>query len=505
MSLITQDFSHFNLADNTHVDPRRTQVIDAGDRRQLLVDDFLLALGRRHDEYPRNLRWSVGPVVKHGRPLLQGQDPWERSSAWVNVLRDSGCYRMWYNASRTDPCQENRQRLFVSYAESDDGLDFRRRGPAPEDAVVFDGGPGGVSAELGGVFIDPSAEPAERFKLVYSDWQSNAVWHTPFTHNVGMLRGAASPDGLAWRRYWDNFTGKYCDSQNVAGWDPTLSRYVAYVRDTGRYGGVAAGAYQVESDRRGRAVARLESPDFRNWERTGIALQGDFEDGLNTDVYNSGYSPYPLADHLYFMFPSFYRHHEGTFDVQVCTSRDNRNWFRASRETFIPLGQERAFDCFTISVAPGFVQVDDDTLALYYRSGDGPHGGSRPITLDYTPASRVSRVTFKRDRIVGIQAVGGEAQFTTRPLRVAAGGLTVNVERTGADPWLSAQLLGADGAPVPGHTFAECRPVTGDGLDAPVIWTGGRPLPAEVLQAGVRLHVQYRDLRFYAFQFGGAR
>ena len=182
---------------------------------------------------------------------------------------------------------------------------------------------------------------------------------------------------------------------------------------------------RIRGERRGRAVGRLESVDYRNWESTGVALQADFHDTLDTDIYNSAYARYPYSPNLHFMFPSFYRHYEGTFEVQVCTSRDNRNWFRANRDTFVPLGEPGQFDCFIVSVAHGFVAVDDDTLALYYRSGDGPHGGSKPIELDYQPRSRVSRVTFKRDRIIGIKAGAGAGPVHHPPadvLGVAAPG-----------------------------------------------------------------------------------
>lgn len=504
---IAQTMKHFNLAVNTHVDPRRPILIDVGDERQLLFDDFFIAMGSRPDQYPFRIRWVNAPVEKHGAPIFEGEAPWEASSAWVSVMRDGGRYRMWYNSGHRD-----HRGLLVSYAESEDGLHFERKklglielGGSKDNNIVFAGGLNGVSPEMGNVFIDPDAPEDERYKMIYTDWEGQHVFEQPFTHNVGMLRGAASPDGLHWQRYYDNFIGKYCDSQNAACWDPDLGRFVAYHRTIGRHGDLETGDLKVDAERRGRAVGRLESRDFRNWESTGVALQADFHDGLNVDVYNSAYSRYPDAAHAHFLFPSFYCHYEGTFQVKVCTSRDNRTWFRPTRETFIPLGERGAFDSFIISVAPGFVPVGND-YALYYRSGDGPHRGSNVELTEEEKkqvASRVSRALLKSDRIIGIEAGDEWGHFCTRPLRFVGRALRLNVESTGPCAQMRVQLLSSeDDEPIDGYTFDSCAPLTLDELDAPVGWQGKDGIEAGVATKPVRLHFRFCNMRIYAFQFG---
>ncbi len=505
---ITHDMKNFNLAENTHKARRRPTTIEVGAERQLLFDDFFIAMGARPDQYPWGIRWVNAPVEKHGAPLFEGQAPWEISSAWVSVLRDGGRFRMWYNSGHPD-----HRGLLVSHAESEDGLHFQRRRldlvefkGSTANNIVFDGGFNAISPEMGNVFIDPVAPEEERYKMIYTDWEGPHVFEQPFTHNVGVLRGAASPDGLRWRRYYDNFLGKYCDSQNSACWDPDLDRYVAYHRTTGTHGGLEVGGFKVDPERRGRAVGRLESRDYRNWELTGVALQAEFQDGLNVDVYNSAYSRYPDAAHAHFLFPSFYYHYEGSFHPMVCTSRDNRTWCRPTREQFIPLGERGEFDCFIISVAPGFVPVDQDHYALYYRAGNGPHGGSS-VELSAEEkqqiASRVGRVVLKRDRIVGIEAGAGGGHFCTRPLRFTGSNLALNIEPTGPDARLRVQLLAwEDEQPLEGYTFAQCQTLTKDLLDAPVRWQGKERIDPDVAQKSVRLHFEFASMRIYAFQFG---
>jgi hypothetical protein len=505
--MLTQDPQHFNLAVNAHPDRRTPAMIDVGTARQLLCDDLFIAPGRGYEQYPYGIRWVTVPARKHDAPLLEADPQFEASIAWVSLLKEGGIYRLWYNAGHT-----GRRGLVVSYAESADGLTFHRRHlgvvDGPEQAqnnIVFTGGLNGVAQELGNVFVDPHAPAAERYKLVYSEWEGPHVFDLPFTHNVGMLRGAASPDGIHWRRYYENFYGRYCDSQNVACWDETLGRFVLYHRSFSFYGGVQANATAIPAARRGRAIGRMESSDFRQWSNSEIALAPDFADGLNVDIYNSAYARYPGAQNCHFLFPSFYQHYEGTFQVQVCFSRDNQRWLRPARTTFIPLGEPGRFDSFIISAAPGFVQVDSDHYALYYRSGDMPHGGAHITLTDeerQRTQSRMSRVTFKRDRIIGIEAQDEVGQFSTRPVRAAGNQLLLNIEPLGPDAWLKAQLLSAEtDQPIPGYTFDDCLPLTTDDLDAGVHWRGADTIGAAILQAPVRLHLRFQQMRVYAFQF----
>ena len=487
-----------------------------GGTRQLLFDDFLMAVGTRYDQFPHAIQFSVGKIRKHDEPIFEGEKPWEESSAWVSVLYDGGKYRMWYNSGH-----EGRKGLVVSYAESDDGIHFERPRlgvieflGSRDNNIVYTGGHMGVSPEFGNVFIDPNAEEGERYKLVHAEWNGHFVFDLlehkrVFTGKAGTLRGAYSPDGIRWTRYMEDFLPHYPDSQNAATWDPTLGKYVLYHRTTSEYGGLEVPGLHAKPMRRGRSVGRIESDDFRNWSASELALAPDSLDTLNTDIYNSAYSRHPDNPNAHYMFPSFYRHYEGCFEVQVCVSRDNRNWHRLPRETFIPLGARGEFDSFIISVAPGFVPVSKDEWALYYRSGNGPHGPNEHILKNMTEAekaafaSRVSRVVLKRDRVVGIEAKDEPGHFSTRTVSFEGDLLRVNVEPTGPNPELRVQLINwEDGTPIEGYTFEQCQPMATDSLDEVVRWEGRERIGPEVPREAVRLHFRLRDTRIYAFQFG---
>ena len=498
--------------------------IKVGSRRQLLFDDFFLALGNpKLEDYAYGIRWTLGKVRKSpAGGILAADQPSEASLAWLCVLHDGGRYRLWYNAGHP-----SRRGLFVSYAESADGVQWNK--PALNrievngsraNNVVFTGGPSKGGLELGSVFVDPVARPEERYKMFFSCWDSDDLYPNsgrPFLSEAGVMRGAFSPDGIGWTRYDQIFLGQYMDSQNVAVYDPVLRKYVAYLRyKRAAYGALDVGGDPVMATRRGRAIGRMESDDFKTWTYPELALAPDSTDGLNVELYNQPYSLYPGADHAHFMFPSAYRKREGTFHVNVAVSRDNRTWFRPSRDTFVPLGEPGSFDDFIISVAPGFLPAGRDELALYYRSGNGPHGGavSGVKARVERPASGMGRIVFPRDRIAGIEAPG-EGGFATRPVVFAGRRLQVNMEPAGPDAELRVQLIASgiqpaespargkymEDAAVPGYSFADSIPLSGDHLDGTVRWSRGENLGAWAGKL-VRLHFRMRSMRLYAFQFG---
>ena len=504
--------------------------ITVAGRRQLLFDDFLLGRGHpQHESYPYNIRWGVGRVEKSpNENLLLADKPWEDTYAWTCVLYDEGRYRLWYHLAKNVKRSPGAvpEGSCVGYAESDDGLHWRKpllklvdRYGFKENNIVFTGGPDSWSMELGNVFKDPSAPPEERYKMLYPTWESKHIYGVveglPYVGEAGVLRGAHSPDGIHWQRYQHIFLGRYTDSQNVATYDPVLGKYVAYVRTIAHHGGLALGDHPVKPTRRGRAVARIESDDYRHWSYPEPALTPDIQDGLNVDFYNPGYSRYEGAENAHFLFPSALHHRDGTAPVQVAVSRDNRTWSRPCRDTFIPIGESGSFDDHSIYASPGFVPAGKDHLALYYRAANSPHGGAvdRLKPQDgRVPRTSLGRALFKRDRILGIEAGSDEGTFWTRPLLFEGRRLVVNVEPIGPNPELRVQLLGVgidptnraryrsqDAAP-PGYAFDDSLPVTTDELDGVVRWKHGAEL-GDWAGKPVRLHFRLRSMRLYAFQF----
>ena len=522
--------------------PHASRVLDVGSDVQLFCDDFLLTRGAAVSrDYPINIRFTPGTAAKEPAPvMLPGRDaPWETGGIyWVTVLYDGGRFRCWYNTDYVvdrDPRYPHQRpatipgkvsHQLVAYAESEDGLTWRKpalgmvevNGSTANNVVLvgdIDRYPGG-----GCVFIDPTAPTTERYKMLHCG-------RTPFG-----LRGAYSADGVAWSMYPWGYNIPGLDTQNVAGYDPVLGRYVAYIRSNSlKRGGRDVGDRPVLPQGWGRAVARIESVRFDGthpeWSQPVIVLAPDHEDGLDTDFYNCPWSRYR---DLHLMFFSPYHHWSGKLDLQLAVSRDNRTWIRPTRMPIVTTsGEPGAYDEFRIYAGPGILPAGPDRVALYTRTGQGPHNGA--VDASYTPADwstaglrdgeephdgAMSRLTFDRDRFVGIEAGSERGIFATREISFAGSRLIVNVEPLGPDAALRVQVVEGDRAAPPGSptgsfprhdgpriaglTFDRCRVVSQDALDAPVTWDGDARLCAWAGKP-VRLQFHLRQMRIYGFRF----
>ena len=489
--------------------------IFVGGEPQLFCDDFLVSYGSAQSrDYAAGVFFNVAPVSKDPVPVMlpDGDKPWETGISWVTVLHDQGMYRCWYNTGYHAPRQpefphrraisETEDVWFVvGYAESDDGISWRK--PAL-NLVELEGSKANNIVFLGDmeryaegavVFVDPTADPDERYKMV-------------FRSRLG-LKGAHSPDGLKWT-YTPAaaFAVRGLDTQNSACYDPVLKRYVAYIRSNSlNYGGRDVGDHPVKPERRGRAIARMESLDFQKWSLPEIVIAPDIIDGLNMDMYTGPYSGYR---DLHFQFLSAYYHWSGKLNLQVAVSRDNINWVRPTRETLVDNGGEGAYDEYRIYAGPGILPAGKDEIAVYTRTGQGPHPGT--VDPHYEPGDwkskdlpegAMGRVVMRRDRIVGIEAGSETGIFATRNLIFDGKKLTLNAEPTGPDPEIRVQVVQgtrSETAVLPGFTFDDSVPLTTDELDGMVKWKEGSDMGAWSGKP-VRLQFHMRNMRIYGFRF----
>ena len=314
------------------------------------------------------------------------------------------------------------------------------------------------------------------------------------------------------------------DSQPSATWDDDLKKYVIYLR-----------AWNPRRSVVRVAVSDLESPwpydssvpPRYHWGKDKIptlsrelpmVMAPDERDPENLHLYTSVVTRYALARSVYFAFPAAYYTYrgpdwktraltgnDGSFDVQLATSRDGIVWNRW-RRPYIPAGFHEGLDLRLVSMGQGLVRRG---RLLYQYFVGWPHTHGRPSFWDRDLDDRtrwlkrdlggIYCATQRIDGFVSMDAAYDGGVLTTRPLQFAGNRLFLNLDTAGCGS-AKVAILDANGKPIPGFTTADCAVINTDAIDHPVQWRGGADVGA-LAGRSLRLQLSMRNTKLYALQF----
>ena len=465
--------------------------IAIGTRRELFVDDFLIA-------HRSGVELRLQQPTRREIVLLH-DSPWEGSGCgYHTVFRDGDRFRMYYIAADLTSADGTRlasRPVYACYAESQDGIRWTK----PDLGLVeFQGsrknnivwtGPG---ADNFTVFKDPN--PACRAGEIYK-----AVAAGP-----GGLRAYKSADGLHWSPLSDKpmITKGAFDTQNIAFWDPIRHHYWCYIRNF--HNGV-------------RDIRVATSSDFLSWNEPELL---HFDDSPDEALYTNQVLPYYRAPHLFVGFPTRYtertwspsflslpdlehrqrrmkfhpRFGTAITDGLFMTSRDGRTFHRWG-EAFLRPGVERKHnwlygDCYqnwglieTASADP----FAPSELSIYTTENNwkGP--------------TQLRRYTLRVDGFVALNAPlkGGEVE--TKPLVFEGKALTLNFSTSAAGS-IRVELQDPSGKPCAGRSLAECDEIFGDSLERVVTWKGASDL-GPLTGRPVRLRIRISDADLFSLRF----
>jgi hypothetical protein len=423
-----------------------------------------------------------------GNPVMTASMPWEGGGGinWGSVIRSQvdGKYKFFYNtdfpgaqegAVLVDNSMQGKNHCVVCYAESDDGLTWRR--PAlnlyfqdkfPGNNIIFAwasyyNDASTVIEDL----IEP--DPARRYKM--------SMFHIDTKDND--LTGVClfvSPDGLHW-----TFTGTVLPSQDASSiWqDKRTGRYFAFLKD--RLGG-------------NRSRMLMYSDDFRNWSEPQWIFTPDHGDNEGTNFYNQ--STFTLGGRT-LGFLNLYDLSTQTTWVELIESGDNINWRRMpSRPHILSPGAPGTYDSGGAYVGLAEpILVGEEYRYYYYASADrhdaADTGGN--------PAQRPSLAyaTFKKDRLVG-QQTEHDGYFVTLPFKCPGGRLFLNFVCRG-EVTVTVKRPGY-GTEYEGFNVADCVPVTGDSQRQEIVWKKHANLDA-LKGKYIRLKVAGRNVIGYTAAF----
>jgi len=481
-------------------------VIDLGNRRELLVDDYLVG-------EMKNVQLLVHPPVRE-EIAVTCNAPWEGNGCgYYTVLHDKeqGVYRMYYHAWQIPNGIEPGGPLTIAYYESRDGIQWTRPNlglcefqGSRDNNIVLDKLADGTGCHDFSPFIDenPNATPESRYKATGAGIQSHkGVW------------AYQSPDGIHWTPMADRpvFTQGVFDSQNVSFWSAAERKYVLYYR-------VFSGSGYTGT----RIVNRAVSDDFLHWTDEGpLAFPAGEGPHPLAQYYVNQIKPYRRAPHLYIGFPARYvdhgltastpllpewelrqkrmgvspRYGTAVTDSIYITSRDGKN-FRQSNDVFLRPGLRTRHNW----------SYGDNYIAWHIvetasTRDDGPRELSLYATESYFTGrdSRLRRYSLRIDGFASIHAKLQEGEFTTKPVTFSGQELSLNVA-TSAAGMVKVEIRDLGGTPFPGFSLAECELIYGDSLDRRVSWKGQKSV-ASLIGKPVVLRFVMREADIYSLIF----
>jgi hypothetical protein len=400
-------------------------------------------------------------------PLVTGKED-GCFQPYLTVLRDpqTGRFRLWYAARTTD---FNSGRSHLGYLESADGLRWIR-----PHRVLPDPAPIQVGVSVVDMGLD-YADPAQRFK--YAWWFG------------GGLRMAASPDGLNWKPLSPKVVLAHDHDINSLFWDPLRKRYVATIS---RY--LTGPAWSGQR----RVTLQSSSTNLRQWQEPWFVLTPDdrLDEGQTQFYAMDGYLQRGglfigmvkvLRDDLKADSPPDPPDAYGLGYTTLAWSHDGEHWVR-DRETFLDRAPQRGAWDHAHAWIDEQVPVGDEVY-LYYA------GYQRGHKVNRFEERQIGLVRMKRDRYVAREAGSAGGSFRTPLVTVDAAAMTLNVDARGGE--IQVQVLAANGQPIPGFGRADCAPIRGDVLAAPVRWL--RPLSA-LEGRPVRLEFFLKNARLFALE-----
>lgn len=416
----------------------------------LMVDDSFIAA---HD-----VARSYHAFQKYvGNPILRARRASEGSIIQLYGTVHNG-FRMWY--SSYNPEWRYGQ---VLYAESADGIRWRRPElPGQTGNALF----GGQSAELVSVMHTPN-DRERPYKLVA--YQNGAFW------------GYSSPDGIrvtpvSSAPLWNN-------GGDMAhfNWNAAVGRYEATTKEV-----------TTVNEVRRRVIRLLASDDFMHWTIRPELFTPDAQDdagaaGLITHFY--GMPVFQLGRQrvglLWILKARDAQGLYGAVHVQLATSADGAAWTReeAPRPAILDVGAPGAWDAGQVYTASQPIKVGSE-LWLYYSGCNLEHGEK---ASDMVCSIGLATLPYLR-----LASLEGSGTVLTAPVSATGGALRLNYAAPQGEIRVELQR---DGAPIPGYEAANCVPLSGDSLDAPVVWQNQAGLPEGSFQVMFTL----KDAAVFAF------
>jgi len=473
-------------------------------------------------------RWDAGIYQRFPQPEkvpITGLEPGGPDSCdarvaeiYGSVLIEDGVFRMWYSVMPDALSHaENADHFYAAYAESDDGIHWRKPDLKITGQERFPGNnllslPGAV---MGVVRALPGAEWKYLAAVTQLGLEKGVSEEFGYQDNGGGTYLYVSDDGLHWRQLTKEPVSQQGDVSCLFA-DPRSNRYLLYQK-VGQFHGF---------DLR-RSFVCMESKDGANWEGTETwrdsfvcddyddmqAMQAGFRiaDHYGVAIYRAGDTYISVEDIFLMGDPlrlKYAQNPVGLYKFRLGFSRDGSHWRHPKgRPTWLEPDAPGEWGAgFGVS-ANTFVEHDDHLL-LYYGASLYDHGWSieedfrlrTDIPLEeQRDTSRVILARIRKDRFASLSATykGVIAVDSSRPAK--ADELFINALCPNGSIRVAFSPLEKQEEILPGFGFDDCIPFIGDETRAPVEFRNKKlsDLPDEDLM----LHFEITRGEIFGFEW----
>jgi hypothetical protein len=461
--------------------------------------------------------------------------PWDAAAttSFGSVIKENGVFRMWYYGIRIpEHYKEQADLPLVCYAESDDGIHWRkpdlkltgqRRYPG-NNLLSLPGAPTGVVRALPGT--DAKYLASSFVYPIPLEWDVQDVPGNPDPLNGGHGTHIwASDDGLRWR----HVTKVVAHNDNSCLFaDAFSNRYLLYNKVMGMHGLTPR-----------RMWIGLESHDGRHWEGyEGVRrwretfVCDDYDDlraqqhgFLHAEMYNVGvYRAGDLlvsAETIFDVGPPLVEmsvaNPAGLSHTRLGYSHDGFKWrYPKGRPVWLERGEPGELDAGWIMPSSTLVEDGDDLLFYYGGSRYDHDWHMHPdftlrtdISLEeHRDTIRIMLAKIKRDRFASLAAVW-RGSFDVDAGHRMGEDLFVNVQaKHGAVRVALAEKWGPGYGEIrkndhlPGFSFDDCLPITGDHVRAPIRFKH-KSLAEIPPNLPLTLRFQLNSAEIFAYEWSG--
>jgi hypothetical protein len=521
--------------------PGQAAELPPGSRKVLFIDDeevlYRSGTMKRVVIFEKPL---AGPVIAPDRP-------WEGMIGWTSCFRDqtTGLFQLWYQAYQANRSQDKSLRCVVCYAESKDGLTWRK--PAFDLHPYYEHrktnivlvGAGGSEGGYGdrycnSVMVDPrDPDPNKRYKMLYYDWRVGEQEKLGAGTHV-----AFSPDGIHWTKHPDGFVSK--TSYGGKGIQPPFDKEETYVEQPSKNGNAkkswhvpmtmsdamdvffdternlytAYGKMWIHGPDGSMAwkhgMGRIDSHDFIEWTKPRFILACDDRDPAHLEFHTS---PVFLYNSQYLSLNQILDRSAGIIETELMSSRDGYRWSRDYRGTpVIPRGAAGSFDAGSIFTNATPIVVDEE-VRFYYGAYRGTAVGGTGLTGQIVGSadlhSGVGVARTRLDRFVAVEpnpespVIGlkkGQpkppntlGQVTLKP-RSLEGIRSISINGAANGGSIRVEILNEDGFRLHGFDKDSCLAIADDGISMEVRWRDQRIEDLPRGQYHLRIHLDRASL-----------